>query len=273
MKQRTRTAGASARPQPKVTQWRVICSEWGKLLSVRSTKWTMVISLTLIIGFGIAISAIFSAQWNSLSQAQQMSYDPLDIGLGGIGLAQLSISVLGVLAISSEYSTGMIRADFLAVPKRLPILWGKALAFSGLVLAATIPSVLIAFFASQKILSAHGSYSIEDTHALRVIVGSILFLPLIGVFSLAVAAIIRSTAGSIATLFGLFFVGPPVLSLLPGDLGEIIPKFFPGDAAASMYSSHISGNALSPIWGGLVLCGYICISLTIAAILLLRRDA
>src|SRR5690349_4965932 len=120
------TALPAASADVRVTQTRVFRSEWTKLRSVRSTRWSLFAATVLTIGFPLLASAIISSHWGSRSPADRAGFNPLDPALIGSQIAQLAIAVLGVLVITGEYSTGMIRASLSAVPKRLPVLWGKA---------------------------------------------------------------------------------------------------------------------------------------------------
>ena len=119
----------------RVTQLRVIASEWTKLRSVRSTSWSLFAATVLTIGFPILASAVISAHWGHRSPSDRANFNPLDPALVGSQIAQLAIGVLGVLVITAEYSTGMIRASFTAVPKRLPVLWGKTIVFASITFA------------------------------------------------------------------------------------------------------------------------------------------
>ena len=109
----------------RVTQGRVILSEWTKFRSLRSTRWSLLVTVVLAIGIPLLAATITDARWSHMSVQEQLARQPLDIALVGVRIAQLAIGVLGVLVISSEYSTGMIRASLGAVPKRLPVLWAK----------------------------------------------------------------------------------------------------------------------------------------------------
>src|SRR5262249_17449154 len=102
---------------------RVLLSEWTKLRSVRSTKWSLVAGFPLPIAFRVIFGFVTRSHWHSMSPSDRASRQPLDIALAGVNVAQLAIAVLGVLLISAEYSTGAIRSTFTAVPKRLPVLW------------------------------------------------------------------------------------------------------------------------------------------------------
>ena len=131
----------------RVTQARVIASEWTKFRSLRSTRWSLLVTVLLAVGFPLIAATITDARWSHMSVEEQLSRQPLDIALVGVRIAQLAIGVLGVLVISSEYSTGMIRASLGAVPKRLPLLWAKIVVLAGVSFALAVPAVLAAFFA------------------------------------------------------------------------------------------------------------------------------
>jgi ABC-2 type transport system permease protein len=106
----------------RVTQLRVIRSEWTKLWSLRSTRWTLGISILGMAGLGPLIAAIQMNRWDHMGPGDRLHFNPINTGLGGYHFAQLAIGVLGVLVLSGEYTTGQIRSSFMAVPKRLPVL-------------------------------------------------------------------------------------------------------------------------------------------------------
>ena len=112
-----------------VTQARVFVSEWTKLRSLRSTRWSLVAAFVLTIGIAALACAVVSHHWPHMSPHDRADFHPLEVNLVGVQLAQLAIGVLGVLVITGEYSTGMIRASMTAVPKRLPVLWAKAVVY------------------------------------------------------------------------------------------------------------------------------------------------
>src|SRR5256886_3165218 len=138
-----------------VTQARVLLSEWTKLHSLRSTRWSLLVATVLGIGLPLVFAAVTSSHWGSMSFHERADRHPLDIALAGVNVAQLAVAVLGVLVITGEYSTGMIRASLTAVPKRLPVLWAKLLVYAVVTFLLMLPVVLIGFFASQAILSRH----------------------------------------------------------------------------------------------------------------------
>src|SRR5205085_10887551 len=105
----------------RVTQARGVLSEWTKLHSLRSTRWSLFAGVLLTIAFPVIFAAVTSSHWGSMSAHERADRHPLDIALAGVNVSQLAIAVLCVLVITGEYSTGMIRASFTAVPTRLPV--------------------------------------------------------------------------------------------------------------------------------------------------------
>ena len=257
----------------KVTQARVILSEWTKLRSVRSTRWSLLVATVLTIGFPILASAVISSHWGHRSPDERAHFNPLDPALIGSQIAQLAIGILGVLVITAEYSTGMIRATFTAVPKRLPVLWAKALVFALVTFVLMLPSVLIAFFSSQSILSAHHA-NIAWSHpgVARAVIGASLYLTVIAVMTLGIGTILRNTAGGIAAFAAIFFVIPPLLNVLPQSWNDAITPYLPSNAGRAILSITHDPHSLAPWTGFALFCGYAALALVVAAVLLVRRD-
>src|SRR5581483_7016830 len=259
----------------RVTQWHVVRSEWVKLYSLRSTRWSLGAAAVLTIGFSCLFAAILSSHWGHMNPNDRANQHPLDVAQAGINISQLAIMVLGVLMITGEYSTGMIRASLTAVPKRLPVLWAKLAVYAVVAFLFSLPLVLAAFFASQAILSRHHILQISFSHAgvARAVVGGAVYLTLIGLFAMALGAIVRNTAGGIATFVGLFFVIPPLLNVLPTHWQNAVNPWIPNSAARSIFQLTHGPHSLSPAGGLAVTVGYTAAAAAVAAILLLRRDA
>ena len=258
----------------KVTQWHVIRSEWTKLHSLRSTRWSLGVAVLLTIGFSCLFATILSSRWGHLSPQERANRHPLDVAQAGINVSQLAIIVLGVLVITGEYSTGMIRASMTAVPKRLPVLWAKLVVFAVVTFVLMLPSVVIAFFASQAILGRHDILQISFSHGAvaRAVIGGAVYLTLIGMFALALGAIARNTAGGIAAFVGLFFVIPPLLNVLPTSWQNAINPYIPNSVARSIFQLTHGSDSLSPGGGLALFAAYTATAIAVAAILLLVRD-
>jgi ABC-2 type transport system permease protein len=259
----------------RVTQRNVLRSEWTKLWSLRSTRWSLLAAVVAQTGLGILVAAVQMNRWAHLPADDRLSYDSIDTGVGGYHLAQLAIGVLGVMIISSEYSTGMIKSSFMAVPKRLPVLWAKLGVFSVVTFVLMLVSTSASFFAVQAIVAQHHvQHGIGDPHALRVVVGTALFLTVLGVLATGIGALIRNTAGGIALFVFLLFVLPGITAILPASVGDSINPYLPLNAGFTLATSTFEGSHhLSP-WGGFaVFCGYASLAVGTAIIGLLRRDA
>ena len=258
----------------RVTQARVVASEWTKLHSVRSTRWSLLVGVVLTIGLPLLFGAIVSSHWSHMSPREQANRHPLEIALAGVNLSQLAIAVLGVLVITGEYSTGMIRASFTAVPKRLPVLWAQAGVFAAVTFVLMVPSVLIAFFGSQAIISGHAPLKVafSDPGVARTVIGGAAYLMITGVFALAIGAIVRNTAGGIAVFAGLFFVIPPLLNILPTNWNNAVSQYMPDSAGRRLFSLTHDSHTLHVLPGTALYCGYTLLALGVAAVLLVRRD-
>jgi ABC-2 type transport system permease protein len=264
---------ASRTSVDRLTQRRVALSEWTKLRSVRSTRWSLLATLLLIMGLGIIACLVFESRWPHLSPDDRRHFHPLRANLAGVNFAQLSIGVLGVLVMTAEYSTGMIRSTFSAVPKRLPVLWGKTLVFGAVAFVVSLPAVFIVFFVGQAILSGqHINIGISHPGVIRALFGAALFLTVMGVFGLGLGAIVRNTAAGIALLAGIVFVLPPIIGLLPSSVSNSIDPYLPSNAGGAIWTINPDPNTLAP-WAGLALfAAYAAVAIAIAAVLLNRRD-
>ena len=254
------------------TQVRVFRSELTKLRSVRSTGWSLAAAVIFTVGIGAIACAVVVNHWPHMNPHDRADFHPLEVTLAGVQLAQLAIGVLGVLLITAEYSTGMIRASMTAVPTRLPVLWGKAVVYSVVTLALLAPAALIAFFVAQAILSRrHVETTLTAPGVPRAVLGAALYLTVIGLFGLGLGAIVRNTAGGIATFAGIMFVLPPLMNVLPQSWNSAASPYLPLQAGEQIMALH-RGNQLAPWTGFGLLCAYAAASLALAAVLLRRRD-
>jgi len=250
-------------------------SEWTKLRSVRSTMWSLFVTVAIIIGLGALFCAARVSRWDRLDPDEARNFDPAGFSLNGIFLAQLAVGVLGVLVMSSEYATGQIRATFGAIPQRRLVLAAKVAVFGAVVLVVSLVACLGAFSIGQLIFKAkHAGVSLGDPGVARAVVGGALYLAVVGILGLGLAAVLRRTAGAIATLVGLLLVLPILVNFLPSPWNDDIAKYLPGEAGGSVF--HVvqrSQTALSPWTGFAVLSAYAAAALLAGAVLLQRRDA
>jgi ABC-2 type transport system permease protein len=250
---------------------RVLCSEWVKLRSLRSTAWTLLVAVVLMIGLGWLAGWDINATWSDHTPQQQATFSAVDGTLGGFYLAQLAVGVLGVLIVTGEYATGMVRATFAAVPRRLPVLWAKAVLFALVTFALMMFAAVVAFVGGQEFLGEHGT-TLSGAGVVRGIVGVSGYLSVVAVLAVAVGFIIRSTAGGVATMCSLLLVAPTAGLLLPAGWREHLLPYLPSNAGAAVFSALPAPDSLSTAAGSIVLGVWLLVAVGTAALVLRRRD-
>ena len=267
----------------QVTQFNAIRSEWIKLRSLRSTWWSLLATFVIIVGLGTLFSALRAHRYNQDAahvisgpgRFADFGLDPTLVSLRGVFLAQLAIGVLGVLVITGEYSTGMIRSSLAAIPHRQPVLAAKTIVFGLTALIVTEVAAFVGFLLGQQALaSTHHQAHLGSPGAWRAIIGAGLYLTVIGLLGVGLGFLIRSTAGAIATLFGIVLVLPLLASALPTPYSTDVAKYLPLNAGTRILTtSHPDPNMLGP-WAGLgITATYGAVALIAGAFALRARDA
>jgi ABC-2 type transport system permease protein len=256
---------------------RLLLSEWTKLRTVRSTVWSLLLLVVLTLGFTGLFIALTVSQWDKSTHAQQQQiiHDPVGAILGsGFQLSQLTICVLGVMVMASEYSTGMIRSSLLAVPKRIPMLVAKCVVFAAVVFIVGEVVAFASFFLGAPILHSKAPVALGDPGVVRAIIGAGLYLSMLGLFALAIGAIVRHVAGAITGIIGFVLVLSPLAQLLPGSLGDHIHAYLPTEAGHLIGQSRQGPDDLLTPWQGFgVFALWTAVLLVVAGYLLNRRDA
>jgi ABC-2 type transport system permease protein len=265
-------AARAADDRGRVTFPRVTRAEWIKLVSLRSSGITFAAAVVAIIGLGALICLVTATHWSDASPAQRASFEPVGQSLAGVGFAQLAIGVLGVLVVTGEYATGMIRSSLMAVPRRLPVLGAKLLVFAACTFVLSLVSALVAFLLGQQLLGSHGT-TLGAPHAVRAVIGVALYLTVVGALAVGLGFALRSTAGGIATLVGLLLVLPGVGRLLPGSWQPHVLPYLPSNAGAQVYAVQGDAGMLGTWTGFAVFCAWAAAALLIGALVLKRRDA
>jgi hypothetical protein len=263
----------SAPPQPTIGFTNLMRSEWTKLRSVRSTYWTMLLAALS----AVAIAVIVCAQWvHDIHRhpGDLHNVDAVLSSLNGLYLAQVAVGALGVLAISSEYGTGMIRASFAAVPQRRALLAAKLAVFVTCTFVIGEVLSFTAFWIGQAILhGVHVGVSLGDPGALRAVFGGGLYLAAVGLLGFGLGALIRHTAGALSAFFGVLFALTALVDLLPTSWRNDIIKFLPLNAGSQIITTQPTHDSLSPWTGLLVLCLYGVVAVVAAFAIVTRRDA
>jgi ABC-2 type transport system permease protein len=271
-------------------------SEFTKIRSVRSTYWTLLALVLACVGIG----ALFS--WGQTQRlirlesgtsfhgkapagvianvAADIHSQAASISLFGLLFGQLIIIVLGALAITSEYSTGMIRTSLTAMPRRGTVFAAKGVVFSLVALVVGLVTSFLAFFTGQAILSTqHVSVTLGQPNVLRTVIGGGLFLAVCGLLSFGIGAMLRHSAGAIAAGIGLMFVLWILSQFLPGPPSgwfgqEDIDKWIPFNAGSSIWENQANGlHPFSPWIGFAVFCIYTAVAIVGGLVVFLRRDA
>jgi hypothetical protein len=260
----------AAAPPTTVGFGNVLRSEWTKLRSLRSTCWSAAFVVLATVGLGI----FMGARWAHQSGPIPPGFDATNTSLSGTYIAQLIVGALGVLTITSEYATGMIRATFSAVPQRRTLLAAKAvvLALGTLVVAEAV--CFVAFVSCQALLANKGvGVSLGDPGALRSVVGAGLYLTAAALLGFGLGAAIRHPAGGLSAFFGLLFAPSAIVDLLPTDWRNDLINYMPANAGSQIFTTDNVNGALGP-WAGLgVFCLYAVAALVVGFVLTAVRDA
>jgi len=264
-------------PSPVTAFSRLLVSEWTKIRSVRSTVWSLILLVIVTLGFTGLFTWLTILQWDKTDPTQraQIMADPVSTILGaGLEFGQLTICVLGVLVMTSEYSTGVIRASLLAVPRRIPMLAAKSVVFAVLVLIVGEIVTFPSFFLGAAILHNHAPVSLSDPGVARAVFGAGLYLAVLGLFALALGGIIRHTAGAITGVIAFVLVLAPLTQLIPGKIGKYVHAYLPTEAGQLIGQAHEQASQVLSPWEGFgVFCLWTAALLVIAGYLLKTRDA
>jgi len=253
----------------------ILSSEWTKLVSVRSTVWTLVLSAVAGVGIGAIVTSAQASRFATKSLAAQATFDPTRSSLSGLLFAPLAIGVLGILVVSAEYSTGTIRATFAAIPRRPLVLVCKVIIFGLLSFGIGEAMSFVAFEVGQHILAGKTpTASLSDPTVLRAVISGGLYLTALGCLALGLAIIIRHTAAAISTFVGILFILPIIADLLPSSFAGDVDRFLPADIGTVMLSANYHGSDPFGPWSSFALLGGYAVALVVAGgLLLVRRDA
>ncbi|MEU2545158.1 ABC transporter permease [Streptomyces roseolus] len=253
----------------------VLQSEWTKIRTVSSTIWTLASALIVTVAMSAALSAVLNSTFDELSELERATFDPTFVSFSGMVLGQLAMVVFGVLVVGTEYSSGMIRTSLAAVPQRATFLFSKIAVAGVLALAVGLVTSFLSFFLGQALLGEHRT-TIGADNVLRAVVGGGLYMGLIAVFSMGVAAMLRSSMLSLGILVPFFFLISQILSAVPK--AKEVAKYFPDQAGSKIMQvvPDALGSEKAPYgpWGGLgIMLVWVAASLLGGYLVLKRRDA
>ena len=247
-----------------------LLSEWTKIRTLRSTFFTLAATVAFAVGLGALISYESSVHYGPGNG----TWDPTSISLSGLVFGQLTIAVLGVLAITGEYATGMVRTSLAAVPRRGRLLAAKAVVFGAVALVTGELVSWVAFFVGQLMISGHQpTASLSQPDVARAVVGGGLYIALIGLMAVAAGTILRHSAAAITAVIAVLFVLPGVLEALPNSWRLPVEKYWPTRAGEQIVMVTRDANTLSAWLGFGELALFVAVLLALGYFLLQRRDA
>ncbi len=259
------------RQDQRVTPLRVLHAELTKFRTLPSTAWSLLAAAALTVGIG----ALYATLRVSRPPQAGAAFDATAVSMAGVQLAQFATGILGALLITGEYGTGAIRTSLVAVPRRLPVLCGKAAALASVTLAALLPAAVAAFLVGQRLLAAkHLDASFGQPGVARAVLGSALYLAAVGLLGLGLGALLRSTAATIGALFGALFGLQLLAGLLPASWSDDVYRFLPTPAGSAITAVRPDATTSFGPWTGFGLfCLYVAAVFALAAWRLHRRDA
>ncbi|NDL58370.1 ABC transporter permease subunit [Phytoactinopolyspora mesophila] len=249
----------------------ILSAEWIKIRTVRSTAWTL--AGLVVVSVGLTALACMLAAGEIAAEGSREPVGPYV--LWGLLFGQIAALVLGILAATSEYSSGMIRTTLAAVPRRGSVLAAKSVVLGSILLVVGFITALTSFVAGNFFFSREGiGLAFDDPGVLRAIVGGGLYFAVLGIFGVALGIVMRHTAGAVTVGIALIFVVGGLVGLIPGAIGEWLNKLMPGNAGSSVANVEMfDPNLLDPWVGFAVFCGETGLLLAVAALLFSRRDA
>ena len=274
----TAAATTPTAPAPyaeRVTFREVLDSEWLKIRTVRSTLWTMLSLVIVVIGMSALVCAITASTFDKLKPDEKAKFDPTAFSISpGSYFGVIAALVLGVLVITGEYATGLIRSSLTAVPRRIELFLGKAVCLAAIVLIASVIAMFASFFIGQAILSTHHlNTSLGKPHVLRAVIGGALYLTGAALFAYAIGMLLRHTGGAVTVAIGTIFVLPIVSGFFPNSWH--VAKYTPSGAGMAIMGTITThdNSSFGPWTGFLLFLVYVAVLLMLGATLFDKRDA
>jgi ABC-2 type transport system permease protein len=248
---------------------RAVKAEWTKLRTLPSTWRTVAMTVVAAIGFSALATAVQASSWATMSAQQRQAFDPTSSSLTGMWVAVVILGALGVRSVAAEYSTGMIRATFTAMPGRRRVLAAKAATAAAFVFPLALLCDVVSFELGQRILAGkHIQVALSHPGTLQALIFGAVAASLVTIVGVGLAGVIRHTAGAVTALAMLILGGAIFGQMLPAGLRQYIP----GIAVQAAVTVHRSAGLLRPSTALLVLVVYAIVALGAAALRVAHRD-
>jgi ABC-2 type transport system permease protein len=248
-----------------------LAAEWIKFWSVRSTLWSTIAMLVLGAGLTVLVCAT-NAEWLASDAADE---SPASFVTFGMELTPIAAVVLGALAVTSEYGSGMIRATLAATPRRGAVLAAKAVVLTGTLFVSGVVTAFAGYFGGNWFLDRAGvGVALSDDGVVRAVFGGGLYMAGLGLLAAALGLLVRHTAAALSIVLGVVFVVGNMVFLIPGDVGEWLGKLMPGNAGSPIASpQHFNPMLLDPWPGFAVFTAEVAVVLLVGWWTFRRRDA
>ena len=247
----------------------LVRSEWSKLTSVRSVRWTFLAFVVLTLGLGILVCAVGGAHYAHSSATNKATWDPTNLSMVGFAFGDLALPIMAILMVTGEYSSGSIRSTLCAAPRRWSVLGAKAAVAAGMSLVAGETVAVVAFLAGQAVMGSAPHTTLADPTALRAVAMTGAFVALMALFALGIGALVRHSAGAIAAYVGATLLVPAILSAVPGYAVRFAPETI---LSSSVSTVILPPHVLAPWVGMAMMALYAGVSLVVGGSVLARRD-
>jgi ABC-2 type transport system permease protein len=275
------TTVTASRPAEKISPGitNALAAEWTKLSSVRSTWIVVIAAAGVSVGFSVLFSFLTESDYMNLPAEQRVDFDSAGTSMVGMNLGLILVSVLGVLAVSGEYSTGMMRLTLAITPHRGRVLISKAVVVGLLSFVLGTAFAATAFFVGQRVLGSNPdipTLGLGGPGVLRSLLGWGAEMAAFSLLALSFGVMMRSTAGAIATAIGFIFAPAILGALLPTWVQRDILAYFPASAAEQLSTAQLKTGSvtyLGPLTGGGTLLTWVAVALVVAFSLMGKRDS
>jgi ABC-2 type transport system ATP-binding protein len=237
----------------------VVRSELVKFRSTRSGPFIVGGSIVAGVGTAVLLANATGQRYSALDEDAKRSFDPTFTSLRGRSLLQVSLSILGGLAMTSEYGADTIVPSLAAVPDRSRLFAAKALTTAGISLATGLTANIGGFLAGQAMLKRHGTPhdTLHSPGSARAVLGGGLHATAAALLGLGAGTLTRSSAGAVSTLFGAELLVPGLAPAFPAPISDILAKYWPTEAGARVLTTRPDPEhpeLLGP-WAGLAAMG------------------
>ena len=251
-----------------------LAAEWLKLRSVRSTLWVLAVGMVAVL-LALAIDLYGTTVWDRLLPASRPGFPTMVTQAVTLTVMQMAGAVLGVLGVTSEFSTGQVRSSVVALPRRGLLVTAKALVLGVSTLVTATAALLVASLGGRAIIGDRVVAQPPLPREIALIVASGAVVMAFALLAMGLGLLMRSAAGSLVTVAMLWYPLQIIALHLPAPWNERISSVLLGSLGPEIAGYHISGppqGGLSQVGAVAVLAAYALVPMVAAAVTFIRRD-